>query len=715
MTFLATYSTMLQTISFFMSASFLIFFITTYRKNTLVKYFIITSVLVIIQSAFLFIVSSFPMRMPKIFDVFNLLVFSSGFLRLCFISSFINALFKKEKRKKSVLFIFFIFYFFAILDYVAKIYFSEKRFNFNIHCYLTTYTKYIYILYIGASVLIMFLILRYILSKKHDIGNKNKIKNLLSSKEWRVFLSEFVIFSVLTVMIIHENIFAYSYINILMPFVTILGLFLYSYVYISSFHGKSYITLLKISYLSTLLVSLIIAIGILINRKDLENIYNSYKTKISNAIKENIAAGKKEFPDVISYIIDNKGNIIYNKGQYDLKKSNQILQTYGKNAHKKNIYRTLDNSDIKYFFIETEVRINENIFFIGIPYEGYRKLKSRFYAPFFIIYFFILILISTIYPFVIDKTILKNLYKIISAEEDYSNIDEKYIKSSDEFKDIYLLFKKLADEVTRTNLNLIKTQANIKNLDLEYENLIVKNKFKNISLSVARSLQRQMLETPKIPKLNISVIYNPTEEIGGDIYDISEIEEGHVRIFLADASGHGVPAAIFATLLKNEYKNMKHLNLKDIFKKFNYLLLQTYSDAATFFTAIIVDIFYQEKTIVYSSAAHPVQYALLDNQIVPMTATQMMAGIDEKYETKSFALEYANNFKIVLFTDGLFELKSMKGEIYKAKYLDEIIEKTKHTDVSKILESLVSQTSDWTGNQKRTDDITLIGVESGVL
>lgn len=706
---------MLQTISFFMSANFLIFFIMAYRKNTLVKYFIITSVLVIIQSAFLFIVSSSPMRIPKIFDVFNLLVFSSGFLRLCFVFSFINALFKKEKHKKFVLFIFFIFYVFAILDYVSKIYFSENRFNFNIHCYLTTYTKYIYILYIGTSVLIMSLLLRYILSKKHDIGNKNKIKNLLSSKEWRVLLSEFVIFSVLTVMIIHENIFAYSYINILMPSVTIIGLFLYSYAYISSFHGKSYITLLKISYLSTLLISLVIAIGLFINTKDWENIYHSYKTQISVALKENIAAGKKEFPDMISYITDNKGNIIYNKEQYDFKKSYQILQTRGKNTPKKNIYRTSDNSDIKYFFIETEVRINENTFFIGMPYEEYRKLKSRFYAPFFIIYFFILLFISGIYPFIIDKTILKNLYKIISAENDYSNIDETYIKNSDEFKDIYLLFKKLADDVTRTNLNLIKTQANIKNLDLEYENLIVKNKFKNISLSVARSLQRQMLETPKIPKLNISVIYNPTEEIGGDIYDISEIEEGHVRIFLADASGHGVPAAVFATLLKNEYKNMKYLNLKDIFKKFNHLLLQTYSDAATFFTAIIVDIFYKEQTIVYSSAAHPVQYALLDNQIVPMTATQMMAGIDEKYETESFALEYTNNFKIVLFTDGLFELKSMKGEIYKAKYLDKIIEKTKHTDVSKILESLVSQTSDWTGNQKRTDDITLIGIESGVL
>ncbi|RKZ16930.1 hypothetical protein DRQ50_05565 [bacterium] len=51
---------------------------------------------------------------------------------------------------------------------------------------------------------------------------------------------------------------------------------------------------------------------------------------------------------------------------------------------------------------------------------------------------------------------------------------------------------------------------------------------------------------PRLPGFDLGAVSVPAEVVGGDVYDLQQVEEGVLGIMLADASGHGLPAALQA-------------------------------------------------------------------------------------------------------------------------------------------------------------------------
>jgi predicted ester cyclase len=63
---------------------------------------------------------------------------------------------------------------------------------------------------------------------------------------------------------------------------------------------------------------------------------------------------------------------------------------------------------------------------------------------------------------------------------------------------------------------------------------------------VARSIQQASLpkEVPELEGWQIAPYYQPAREVGGDVYDFFDLEEGRVGVVVGDATGKGVPAAL---------------------------------------------------------------------------------------------------------------------------------------------------------------------------
>src|SRR5467141_2550765 len=74
----------------------------------------------------------------------------------------------------------------------------------------------------------------------------------------------------------------------------------------------------------------------------------------------------------------------------------------------------------------------------------------------------------------------------------------------------------------------------------------------NNELEMAREIQLSILphEIPKIRGLEIAARYIPMNSVAGDFYDFIFVDEKHVGILVADVSGHGMPAALIASMLK---------------------------------------------------------------------------------------------------------------------------------------------------------------------
>ena len=186
-------------------------------------------------------------------------------------------------------------------------------------------------------------------------------------------------------------------------------------------------------------------------------------------------------------------------------------------------------------------------------------------------------------------------------------------------------------------------------------------------LQMASRIQKNIIsyEYEHYEDLDIFVKYLPQMEVGGDIYDINKLGDGKYRIFLADATGHGVQAALTTMLIKSEYDRLKNkaLPVGEILQKLNESFTTRYFNLTVFFTCIVMDIDLLNNELTYSSAGHSNQVILRENQILEeLICGGKLVGIRKENNYLQNTVSWLPGDKLVLFTDGLYEVFNEEGQ-----------------------------------------------------
>jgi serine phosphatase RsbU (regulator of sigma subunit) len=112
-------------------------------------------------------------------------------------------------------------------------------------------------------------------------------------------------------------------------------------------------------------------------------------------------------------------------------------------------------------------------------------------------------------------------------------------------------------------------------------------------LAQARLFQAKLLpELPRRSDIGIAAHYAPLDQVSGDIYDITELDDGRLRIFLADATGHGVQASLRTLILKSAYDTLKARAARpnDLLDALNARLVDEFPDSDLLCSALCVDV-----------------------------------------------------------------------------------------------------------------------------
>nr|PJZ92700.1 serine/threonine protein kinase [Leptospira ellisii] len=276
-------------------------------------------------------------------------------------------------------------------------------------------------------------------------------------------------------------------------------------------------------------------------------------------------------------------------------------------------------------------------------------------------------------------------------------------------------------------LELIAGQAAISienaNLYAELEEKVVErtselnNTIKLIQkdLLYAQKIQDRILPPPEATLGGICILtkYIPMTEVGGDIYDYAEISPGKVRIFLADATGHGVHAALVTMLIKSEYESLKYLDLPpgEVISELNKEIITKYNAIKSFFSCLIADVDTEEGTLSYSAAGHPDQFYLSGTTITRLSKSGPIIGISDKVRYQSQFLEIAKGDKLFFFSDGIVEeFNSFEEEFGEDRLLESIL-KESSKPISDLVNSVFGDLRSFLSGQRAQDDITFLSAE----
>ncbi|MBF0287168.1 MAG: SpoIIE family protein phosphatase [SAR324 cluster bacterium] len=236
-------------------------------------------------------------------------------------------------------------------------------------------------------------------------------------------------------------------------------------------------------------------------------------------------------------------------------------------------------------------------------------------------------------------------------------------------------------------------------------------------LEQARKTQRALLPAPpSIPGCLIATKYEPMEQIGGDFYDIFELNRHEIGLLVADVTGHGIPAALISFMVSSLFKTTAP-KLQDIeetiFQVNNALEGKIPQDkfATTFYC--IYNTHTNELT--YSNMGHPPGYLIRPQtqEILELQSGGILLGIlpikRNQYKSSSVLLKPGD--KVFLYTDGLIEMPNQSGNIFGRKKLEEFLLNHQHLPINDLIEEAYLYILTYSGAEAYTDDITLVGLE----
>jgi len=246
------------------------------------------------------------------------------------------------------------------------------------------------------------------------------------------------------------------------------------------------------------------------------------------------------------------------------------------------------------------------------------------------------------------------------------------------------------------------------------EELRKRNEIISKDLEYAKRVQHSIINTtlPQYPGIKIYTQYIPYDYVGGDFFTLKTIDE-NLCIFMADITGHGVPAALFSTVLKYAVENLwnsRILSPDQFMFKLNQELIDILS--GYFFTAfygVITTNLKGELYLTYTRCGHPYPLLLSNNTISMLYSSGTLLGVYRDIRITSNQIRLSKNDRLFMFTDGLVEIDINGEKDLRFDILYESILKTKDMPLEESVQILLKDAT----SQNRTidDDIAIIALE----
>ena len=230
-------------------------------------------------------------------------------------------------------------------------------------------------------------------------------------------------------------------------------------------------------------------------------------------------------------------------------------------------------------------------------------------------------------------------------------------------------------------------------------------------LQIARRVQEALVPQREFHALNIEIrsAYIPSEVLSGDFYDYF-MQDGQLYLFVADVSGHGLPAAILVSMLKSyiHTEAAAERSLANFMTSLNDFLfsvsLPTQYATAAFFR---MD---EQGQLVYSNAAHP-PFLLYQRDRARTAVFEQpgnLLGAMPHMVFEEFSLHVSPGDTLFVYTDGLTDRCNEQGDFYSIDRVAALLEQSPDADLTTVYDKIYSDVTDFASTEEFKDDIAFV-------
>jgi phosphoserine phosphatase RsbU/P len=240
----------------------------------------------------------------------------------------------------------------------------------------------------------------------------------------------------------------------------------------------------------------------------------------------------------------------------------------------------------------------------------------------------------------------------------------------------------------------------------------------NKELEIARRIQFSTLPqiVPALTGLEIVARYSPMSAVAGDFYDFLYVDDQRVGILIADVTGHGVPAALIASMLKVAFAGQAASahDPAQVLAGLNRALWGKFEEH--FVTAAYLFVDLEKRTMRYSAAGHPPLMLLprAAGEVREIEENGLLLGMfpEAAYTTAEFSVGPGD--RCLMYTDGVLEAKNAAQEEFGKPRCKDFVEKQRDVPPARFANALLDKIAVFSGRSlagAQEDDITLVVLE----
>jgi len=233
-------------------------------------------------------------------------------------------------------------------------------------------------------------------------------------------------------------------------------------------------------------------------------------------------------------------------------------------------------------------------------------------------------------------------------------------------------------------------------------------------IEIASKIQQGLLpkELPNLPHVAMAGSTLACYSVGGDCFDVIELDGGRHGFFVGDISGKGISAALLATLLQGIFFTTASTDipLPGVFSRVNkYLCERSGGDR---YATVFYGVLDKMGGFEYVNAGHvPPLIRRRSGAIERLDLASFPVGMFPEADYASASVKLEKDDFLVIYTDGVSEAVNIQGEMFEEERLQHLLENFKGQTVEELAGTIREGVKAFSEGAAQSDDITILAVQ----